>query len=87
MKSLRNDVRSYTSGSNLGINVVPSISLKTVIPTVMTRKTTASATDNADVNLNESATRGRDSQNNYHPITNCLSEKHQQLGMKIFRNN
>lgn len=63
MKSLKNDVRSCTSGSSLGINTVPLISLKTVMPTVITRKTTASATDNADVNLKESAIRGRGSQN------------------------
>lgn len=55
VKRLRTEDRSVTSGNNLGIRTVPSINLKSVIPTVITRKTTASATDNADVYLNESA--------------------------------
>lgn len=49
------DVKSLTSGSNLGIVMLPLINLKIVIPAVTTRKTTASATDKADVYLNESA--------------------------------
>ena len=44
------------TGKSLGIPM-PSIIILTIeIPTAITRKTTASATDNADVNLNESAT-------------------------------
>lgn len=42
-------------GSHLGIAILPSISFTTAIPAVMTTKTTASATDNADVYLSESA--------------------------------
>lgn len=49
VKRLKNDVTLVTSGSNLGIKIVPFINLKTVMPTVITRKTTASATDKADV--------------------------------------
>lgn len=55
VKRLRTDVRSVTSGNSLGIRIVPFINLKTVIPTVITRNTTASPTDKADVYLNESA--------------------------------
>lgn len=55
VKRLRNEVRFATSGNNLGIWIVPSINLKSVIPTVITRKTTAKATDKADVYLKESA--------------------------------
>lgn len=50
-----NDETSLTSGSNLGIPILPSINLITVIPTVITRNTTARPTDKADVKLNESA--------------------------------
>ena len=57
VKRFKNDVTSVTSGSNLGIEMLPFINLITVIPTVITRKTTARATDKADVNLNESATK------------------------------
>lgn len=55
VNSLNTDVTSVTSGSNLGIIMLPLINLKIVIPAVTTRNTTASATDNADVYLNESA--------------------------------
>lgn len=55
VKRLRTDVKLVTSGNNLGIRTVPFINLKSVIPTVITRNTTASATDKADVYLNESA--------------------------------
>lgn len=55
MKSFQNEVKSVTSGSNLGIITVPLINLIIAIPTVMTRNTTARATDKADVNLKESA--------------------------------
>lgn len=41
-------------GKSLGISTVPSMSLTIAIPAVMTTKTTARATDSADVYLNES---------------------------------
>ena len=56
VKRFKNDVKSVISGSNLGIEMLPFINIVTVIPTVTTRNTTASATDKADVNFNESAT-------------------------------
>lgn len=55
VKRLRNDERLSTSGNNLGIKTDPSIILKRVIPIVITRNTTANATDRAEVYLNESA--------------------------------
>jgi len=59
VKSEKNDVRSVTSGSNLGIITPPLINFIMEIPTVITRHTTARATDKADVYLNESATTKR----------------------------
>lgn len=59
VKSLKNDVRSVISGSNLGIITPPLINFIMEIPTVITRNTTARATDKADVYLNESATTKR----------------------------
>lgn len=56
VKSFQNDVKSVTSGSNLGIIIPPLINFMIEIPIVMTRNTTASATDKAEVNLKESAT-------------------------------
>jgi len=54
VKSFQNDDKSVTLGRSLGI-IKPSVnSLMIVIPAVMTRKTTAKATDTADVNLKES---------------------------------
>lgn len=61
MKSFQNDAKSVISGSILGIATPPEINLMIEIPAVITRNTTASATDKADVNLNESATRIRKS--------------------------
>lgn len=55
VKSLQTELISVTSGRNLGISILPVNNLKIVIAAVMTRKTTASATANADVCLNESA--------------------------------
>ena len=55
VKRFQKDVKSLTSGSNLGIATPPLISFMMEIPAVMTRNTTARATDNADVNLKESA--------------------------------
>lgn len=40
--------------------MLPLISLNKVIPTITTRNTTAKATDNADVNLNESAQQNKE---------------------------
>lgn len=59
MKRLSNDVKSVTSGINLGILTPPLINLMIAIPTVITRNTTARATDKADVNFNESVTTER----------------------------
>ena len=55
VKSLKADDRSVTSGSNRGIETPPLSSLTIEIPIVITRNTTARATDSADVNLRESA--------------------------------
>lgn len=55
MNSSRTDATSVMIGKSLGISRPPIIILKIEIPTAMTRKTTASPTDNADVNFNESA--------------------------------
>lgn len=49
------EVKLVTSGSNLGIATPPLINFMMEIPAVMTRNTTARATDNADVYLKESA--------------------------------
>jgi len=51
------DVASVTAGNSLGMVMPPLIILTIEIPTAMTRKTTARATERADVNLNESATK------------------------------
>ena len=56
VKSLTNDMKSVITGKSLGIPMSPLIILTIEIPTAMTRKTIASATDSADVNLNESPT-------------------------------
>lgn len=56
MNSSKTDAASVMTGKSLGISMPPIIILKIEIPTAMTRKTTASPTDNADVNFNESAT-------------------------------
>jgi hypothetical protein len=44
-------------GKSLGISAVPWMSLTIAIPAVMTTKTTARATDIADVYFNESMTK------------------------------
>lgn len=49
------DVISVTLGSNLGITILPLKNLIIVIPAVITRNTTASATAKADEYLSESA--------------------------------
>lgn len=55
VKIFQKDAKSVTLGSNLGIATPPLINLMTEIPTMITRNTTAKATDNAEVNLSESA--------------------------------
>lgn len=55
MNSSKTDAASVMIGKSLGISRPPLIILIIEIPTAMTRKTIASPTDNADVNLNESA--------------------------------
>lgn len=55
VKRFQNEDKSVTFGRSLGI-IRPSVnSFMIVIPAVMTRNTTAKATDIADVNLKESA--------------------------------
>lgn len=56
VKSFQIELKSVMSGRNLGIITVPLINLMTAIPTIITRNTKASPTDNADVYLKESAT-------------------------------
>lgn len=54
VKRLKTEAESVISGSNLG-NLTPLLNNFTIeIPTVITRNTIASATDNADVKLKES---------------------------------
>lgn len=65
MKSLKNDVKPVITGKSLGIPMPPLIILIIEIPTAMTRKTTASATERADVNLNESGTTEQTRKNLY----------------------
>lgn len=48
------ELRPSSSGKSLGIATVPLKSLMIAIPAVMTTKTTARATDRAEVYLNES---------------------------------
>lgn len=55
MNNSKTDARSVMIGKSLGIIIPPLMILTIEIPTTMTRKTPASPTDNADVNLNESA--------------------------------
>lgn len=56
MNSSKTDATSVMIGKSLGMPMPPIIILKIEIPTAITRKTTASPTDNADVYFNESAT-------------------------------
>lgn len=49
VKRLKNDDKLVTLGNNLGIATPPLINLIIEIPMVITRNTTASATDKADV--------------------------------------
>ena len=54
VKSFQNDSWSVNLGIKCGIPMSPFINLMTATPAVITTKTTAKATDNADVYLNES---------------------------------
>lgn len=65
MKSFQNEFKSVMSGSNLGIITVPLINLITAIPAIITRNTTASPTDNADVYLKESVKHMQINHNEY----------------------
>jgi hypothetical protein len=51
----KTEAASVMTGKSLGIPMPPLIILIIEIPTAMIRKTIANPTDNADVNLNESA--------------------------------
>lgn len=55
MKRFQIDTTLGISGNNLGMEMPPLSNFMIAIPAVITTKTTASATDKADVNLNESA--------------------------------
>jgi len=55
MKSFKNEVKSTISGNNLGALTVPLNNFTITIPAVITTNTTASATDNVEVNFKESA--------------------------------
>ena len=57
MNRSKTEAASVMTGNSLGIPMPPLIILIIEIPTAMIRKTTANPTDNADVNLNESAKR------------------------------
>lgn len=54
VKRRQNDLRSCTSGLSRGDEISPATSFHIVTPATRIAKTTASATDNADVNFNES---------------------------------
>lgn len=56
VNSFHTELTSVISGSNLGIPILPFEILTTVIPAVITRKKSASATAMADVIFNESTT-------------------------------
>ena len=56
MNRSKTESTSVMTGKSLGIPMLPLIILIIEIPPAMTRKRTANPIDNADVNLNESAT-------------------------------
>jgi len=58
VKRFQTDVKSGISANNLGIEISPFSNFITAIPAVTTTKTTARATDNAEVYLKESAQKG-----------------------------
>lgn len=72
MNSSRTDATSVMIGKSLGISRPPIIILKIEIHTAMTTKTTASPTDNADVNFNESATTTEKVHKSYNSIKMSL---------------
>ena len=49
VKRFQKDVMSVTLGNSWGIGMLPSTSFMIAIPAVMTTKTTANATDRAEV--------------------------------------
>lgn len=55
MKRFHTEFRSVTSGNSLGMEMPPPINLTIAMPAVITTKTTASATEIAEVYLSESA--------------------------------
>jgi len=55
VKRFQTDAKSGISANNLGIEMLPFSSLTMAIPAVTMTKTTARATDKADVYLKESA--------------------------------
>lgn len=55
MKRFHTEFRSVTSGNSLGMEMPPLINLTIAMPAVITTKTTASATEIAEVYLSESA--------------------------------
>ena len=55
MNRSKTESTSVMTGKSLGIPIFPLIILIIEIPPAMTRKITANPIDNADVNLNESA--------------------------------
>jgi len=57
VNSFQTELTPSISGKSLGISTVPWMSLTIATPAVMTTKTTARATDSADVYLNESVTK------------------------------
>jgi len=57
VKRFQTDARSVISGNNLGIPIPPLSNLTIAIAAVITTKTTARATDKAEVYRRESAVR------------------------------
>lgn len=55
MKSFHTEAKSGRSGNNLGIEMLPLSNFTIATPAVIATKTTASATETADVYFNESA--------------------------------
>lgn len=58
MKRFQTEAKSDIRGNSLGIRMLPFSNLMMAIPAVITTKTTARATDKAEVYLNESAGKG-----------------------------
>ena len=77
VKSLQKDDKSVTFGNSLGIIKPPLKNFVTTIPAVMRRKTTARASDIADVNLKESAMKHKST------ILHSVQTKHKRLAFFI----